>query len=87
MLNILLDSVQQNAYYFQRQPPNGRRYRQARDLADKATRRRIRRWGRIPESVGECPHLSGARGVGRAFAMTILNSFCLISSFDLHMVS
>jgi hypothetical protein len=25
--------------------PNGRRYRQGRDLADKATRRRIRRWG------------------------------------------
>jgi hypothetical protein len=22
-------------------------------------------WGRSPESVGECPHLSGARGVGR----------------------
>jgi len=21
-------------------------------------------WGRFPESVGECPHLSGARGVG-----------------------
>jgi hypothetical protein len=21
-------------------------------------------WGRYPESVGECPHLSGARGVG-----------------------
>jgi len=21
-------------------------------------------WGRLPESVGECPHLSGARGVG-----------------------
>ena len=22
-------------------------------------------WSRDPESVGECPHLSGARGVGR----------------------
>jgi len=22
-------------------------------------------WGRFPESVGECPHLSGARGVGQ----------------------
>ena len=21
-------------------------------------------WGRYPESAGECPHLSGARGVG-----------------------
>jgi len=45
---------------------NGRRYRQGQDLADKATRRRIRRWSRLPESVGECPHLSGARGVGRS---------------------
>jgi hypothetical protein len=44
------------------------RYRQGRDLADKATRRRIRRWGLNPESVGECPHLSGARGVSRALA-------------------
>jgi len=34
-------------------------------LADKATRRRIRRWGQNPESVGERPHLSGARGVGQ----------------------
>ena len=34
-------------------------------MAEKATRRRIRRWGRDPESVGECPHLSGARGVGQ----------------------
>ena len=45
--------------------PNGRRYRQARELADKATRRRIRHLGLNPESVGECPHLSGARGVGQ----------------------
>ena len=44
--------------------PNGWRYRQGRDLAGKATRRRIRRWGLNPESVGECPHLSGARGAG-----------------------
>jgi len=38
--------------------PNGWRYRQGRDLADKTTRRRIRRWDRIPESVGSartCP--------------------------------
>jgi hypothetical protein len=34
-------------------------------IKDKAARRRIRRWGQNPESVGECPHLSGARGVGR----------------------
>jgi hypothetical protein len=47
----------------QRQRPNGWRYRQGRDLAGKATRRRIRRLGLNPESVGECPHLSGARGV------------------------
>ena len=25
-------------------------------------------WGRFPESAGERPHLSGARGVGRVFA-------------------
>ena len=34
------------------------RYRQARELADKTTRRKIRRWGRDPESVGSartCP--------------------------------
>jgi hypothetical protein len=33
-------------------------YRQGRDLADKATKRRIRRWGCFPESVGNartCP--------------------------------
>jgi hypothetical protein len=24
-------------------------------------------WGRYPESVGECPHLSGARGVRLRF--------------------
>jgi hypothetical protein len=46
------------------QQPNGWRYRQGRDLADKTTRRRIRRWGQSPESVGKSPHLSGARGVG-----------------------
>jgi hypothetical protein len=34
-------------------------------LADNAARRRIRLLGLNPESVGECPHLSGARGVGR----------------------
>ena len=45
--------------------PNGRRYRQGRELAGKATRRRIRRWELNPESVGESPHLSGARGVGQ----------------------
>jgi hypothetical protein len=47
-------------------------YRQGRDLAGKAIRRRIRPpaprswrgWSQNPESVGECPHLSGARGVG-----------------------
>jgi hypothetical protein len=44
---------------------NGKRYRQGRELADKATKRQIRRWGQNPESVGESPHLSGARGVGR----------------------
>lgn len=44
---------------------NGQRYRQARDLEEKTTRRRIRRWGRIPEGVGECPRLSGVRGVGQ----------------------
>jgi hypothetical protein len=47
--------------------PNGRRYRQGRDLADGATRRRIRRWDRLPESAAERPHLSGARGVRRGF--------------------
>ena len=46
-------------------PPNGRRYRQARELAGKTTRRRIRRWGHFPESAGNAPHLSGARGVGQ----------------------
>ena len=45
--------------------PNGRRYRQGRDVAGKATRRRIRRWGLNPESAAERPHLSGARGVGQ----------------------
>jgi hypothetical protein len=53
---------------------NGRRYRQGRELADKATRRRIRRWGRDPESVGESPHLSGARGVGWRFAVDVIFS-------------
>jgi hypothetical protein len=50
---------------FCKETPNGRRYRQGRDVAGKAARRRIRRWGKNPESVGERPHLSGARGVGR----------------------
>jgi len=44
--------------------PNGWRYRQGRDVAGKTARRRIRHWGRFPESVGSRPHLSGARGVG-----------------------
>ena len=43
---------------------NGWRYRQVRDVADKAARRRIRRLGLNPESAGKAPHLSGARGVG-----------------------
>ena len=34
-------------------------------MAGKAARSRIRRWGQSPESVGERPHLSGARGVGQ----------------------
>jgi hypothetical protein len=46
-------------------PANGRRYRQGRDVADKTTRRQIRRWGQKPESADERPHLSGARGVGQ----------------------
>ena len=50
------------------QRPNGRRYRQGRELAGKTTRRRIRRWGQNPESVGERPHLSGARDVCDLFA-------------------
>ncbi|MDO9130144.1 MAG: hypothetical protein Q7U34_09790 [Anaerolineales bacterium] len=48
---------------------NGRRYRQGRELADSAARRRIRRLGLNPESVGESPHLSGARGVGQVFCL------------------
>ncbi len=39
---------------------SSRFYRQARDLADKTTRRRIRRWRLNPESAAERPHLSGA---------------------------
>lgn len=38
-------------------------YRQVRDLADKATRRRIRRLSSFPESAGKAPHLSDARCV------------------------
>jgi hypothetical protein len=53
----------QSGDYLDSGPPNGRRYRQGRDLAEKATRCRIRRWGQNPESVGECPHLSDALGV------------------------
>jgi len=34
-------------------------------IGGKTTQRRIRRLGLNPESVGESPHLSGARGVGR----------------------
>jgi hypothetical protein len=34
-------------------------------LADEATRRRIRLLGLNPESVGDSPHLSGARFVGQ----------------------
>ena len=45
---------------------NGWRYRQARELADKATRRRIRRLGPLPRKCGPRPHLSGARGVSPA---------------------
>jgi hypothetical protein len=36
-----------------------------RDVAEKAARRQIRRWGQNLGSVGECPHLSGAHGVGQ----------------------
>ena len=43
---------------------NGRRYRQGRELADKAARRSIRHQDIVPESAGSAPHLSGARGVG-----------------------
>ena len=46
---------------------NGWLYRKKRALAGKTTRRRIRRWGRFPASAAECPHLSGARGVGWLF--------------------
>jgi hypothetical protein len=49
-----------------KEPANGWRYRQARGLGSyKTHRRRIRHWGRDPESAGNAPHLSGARGVGR----------------------
>jgi len=30
-------------------------------------------WGRFPESVGDSPHLSGARGVGRAMILAALD--------------
>jgi hypothetical protein len=45
-------------FLFDKEAPNGRRYRQGRDLADKATRRRIAGWGCFPESAGAartCP--------------------------------
>jgi len=45
-------------FLFRRYLPNGWRYWQVRELAGKTARRRIRRWGRIPESVGKartCP--------------------------------
>jgi hypothetical protein len=60
--------------------PNSRRYRQGRDLADKATRRRIRRWGRDLESAAERPHLSGARGVG----LVLQDDFILVFYSSLH---
>ena len=54
---------------------NGRRYRQGRDLADKAARRRIRRWGRIPESVGKARTCPPARGVRRFYFFLLLLNF------------
>jgi hypothetical protein len=50
--------------YERRQRANGWRYRQGRELAGKAARRRIRRLGLNPWKCGRGPHLSGARGVG-----------------------
>lgn len=57
----------QNEFLLRQEQPNGYRYRQGRDLADKATRRQICRWGQNPESVGNAPHLSGVRGCSSAF--------------------
>jgi hypothetical protein len=51
---------------FLEEAPNGRRYRQGRDLAGKPPDAESAFWGRDPESAGKAPHLSGARGVGRA---------------------
>jgi len=65
---------------FARDAPNGRRYRQGRELADKATRRRIRLLGPLTESAAERPHLSGARGVGRI----LQDGFELGILFSLH---
>jgi len=42
---------------------NGWHYRQGRDMAGKAARRRIRRLGPLPRKCGQRPHVSGARGV------------------------
>jgi len=39
------------------QAPNGRLYQQGRDLADKTTRRRIRRWGQNVRKCGRKPVL------------------------------
>jgi len=61
--------------------PNGLRYRQVREVARKTTRRRIRRWGRISESVGECPHLSGARGVSRRPTISVLSVLSMSSIY------
>jgi hypothetical protein len=54
-------------------------------LAGKATSRRIRRLGLNPESVGERPHLSGARGVGQLFCLLgypASNLFKKLSAFS-----
>lgn len=60
--------------------PNGKHYRQVRELAEKATRRRIRRWDRVPESVGEIPHLSGACDVSLLSRLDVCSR--LVQNFD-----
>ena len=41
-------------------------------------------WGRFPESVGDSPHLSGARGVGRGFTGK-QNAFPIYKRFTLNL--
>src|SRR5574341_1168168 len=71
------------------QPPNGWHYRQVRNLADKTTRGRICRWGRVPSNVSNartCP-VHAMLGNWRNKTTLLVKRAALLPRIEFHILS